>query len=81
MRTFRTLRVWDRVKSQFVDVPVEDPVDSQLSCEFCRYFDREGCICNGVGSEFYNRCIPFPHFIPKKQECVVRLPLDLMSYT
>jgi hypothetical protein len=81
MRSFRMLRVWDRVKAQFVDVPVEDPVDVQLSCEFCRYFEQKGCICNGVGSEFYNKQLPFPQYVPKKNECIVRLPPDLMTFT
>ena len=80
MRSTRTLRTWDKAQSDFVEVPVQYPPDTTLSCVECRYYDSEASRCNGVGSSQYERKIPFPGYVPKGRECAVRLPPDLLSF-
>jgi hypothetical protein len=80
MRNTRILRTWDKVRSDFVEVPVQYPPDTTLSCSECRYYDRKNGRCNGVGSSHYSRRIPFPGYVPRVRECAVRLPPDLLSF-
>ena len=80
MRTTRILRIWDKNRGDFVEVPVQYPPDTSLSCVECRYYDSEKGKCNGVGSSQYGRRIPFPGYIPRSRECAVRLPPDLLSF-
>ncbi len=80
MRTKRILRTWDKIRNDFVDVPVQYPPDTSLSCGDCRYYDCDTGQCNGIGSMQYQRRIPFPEYVPRDRECAVRLPLDLLSF-
>ena len=80
MRTTRILRTWDKNRGDYVEVPVQYPPDTSLSCVECRYYDSETRKCNGVGSSQYGRRIPFPDYVPRNRECAVRLPPDLLSY-
>ncbi|MFX1483877.1 MAG: hypothetical protein ACFFCP_11905 [Promethearchaeota archaeon] len=80
MRTTRILRIWDKTRGDFVEIPVQCPTDDSLSCGECRYYDTENTLCNGVGSTQYRRRIPFPDYVPKTRECAVRLPPELLSF-
>jgi hypothetical protein len=80
MRTTRKLRTWDKIRGDFVDIPVQYPPDATLSCGDCRYYDSETGQCNGVGSSQYRRKIPFPDYVPRSRECTVRLPPDLLAF-
>ena len=80
MRMTRILRTWDKTQGVFVEVPVQYPPDTKLSCAECRYYDSETRQCNGVGSSQYGRRIPFPEYVPMSRECTVRLPPDLLSF-
>ena len=80
MRTTRILRTWDKIRGDFVKIPVQYPPDTTLSCGECRYNDSETGQCNGVGSLQYRRKIPYPSYVPRIRECTVRLPPDLLSY-
>jgi hypothetical protein len=80
MRTTRIVRTWDKIRSDFVDVPVQYPPDITLSCVECRYYDMRTRRCGGIGSSQYGRKIPFPNYVPRSRECEVRLPPDLLSF-
>jgi len=80
MRTTRMVRVWDRRLAQFVEVPVQRTLDNGLACKDCRYFDERSHTCQGVGSQFYQKRVPHPNFVPRKDECEVRLSPDLLSF-
>ncbi len=80
MRTTRILRTWDKIRGDFVDVPVQYPPDTTLSCGECRYYNSETGQCNGVGSSQYRREIPFTDYVPRSRECTVRLPPDLLAF-
>lgn len=74
------VRCWDREKADFVHVPVQCSLDSSFSCRECRYFDDETRTCLGVGSAYYQRKVPYPEYVPRDNECEVRLPPDLLSF-
>ena len=74
------VRMWDRRLTQFVEVPVQRTLDNDLGCNECRYFDEESQICEGIGSQFYLKRIPHADFVPRKDECEVRLSPDLLSF-
>ncbi|KXH76594.1 MAG: hypothetical protein AM326_02375 [Candidatus Thorarchaeota archaeon SMTZ-45] len=80
MRATRTLRTWDRFKGDFVDVVVERPLDETMPCKDCRYYKQRNSKCEGVGSWYYRRRIPFPEFVPNASDCEVRLHPDLLSF-
>ena len=80
MRATRKVRMWDRKLSQFVEVPVQRTLDDVLACKDCRYFDEKSHNCQGVGSLFYQKRVPRPNFVPRKNECEVRLSPDLLSF-
>jgi hypothetical protein len=80
MRAVITKKEWDRVKAEFVEISVPNQPDDDLSCGACRYYDQETGICRGVGSRFYTRKIWKPSFVPRIEECAVRLPPDLLSF-
>ena len=80
MRAIATRKEWDRIAANFVEIPVPNRVDAELSCCECRYYDEETGICGGVGSKFYTRRIRSPEFVPRIHECDVRLPPDLLSF-
>lgn len=74
------LRTWDRKISDFVEVPVQRSLDCSLACGDCRYFDDETQLCEGVGSSYYQKRVPHREFVPRSNECEVRLPPDLLSF-
>jgi hypothetical protein len=80
MKTTRILRTWDKTRGDFVEVPVQYPPDTTLSCAECRYYNPETEQCDGVGSSQHGRKIPFPDYVPRERECSVRLPPDLLSF-
>ena len=80
MRARRIVRIWDKTRSDFVEVPVQYPPDTTLSCVECRYYDIQTRRCKGIGSSQYGRKIPFPNYVPRSRECKVRLPPDLLSF-
>lgn len=80
MRVTRILRTWDKNLGDYVEIPVQYPLDMTISCVECGYYDSEISMCNGVGSFHYGRKIPFPTYIPRSRECLVRLPPDLFSF-
>ena len=80
MKPRRLLRIWDRVRGEFVEMPVEYPIDTTLACTECRYFDDETQVCLGAGSTYYMKKIPYYEFVPLYSECQVRLPPDLLSF-
>ncbi|RDE16109.1 MAG: hypothetical protein C4K48_02390 [Candidatus Thorarchaeota archaeon] len=80
MRTTRVLRTWNRTKAEFVEIPVQYPPDTSLSCEECRYYDDGSGICLGVGSAYYMKKTPRHEFVPRYAECRIRLPPDLLSF-
>jgi hypothetical protein len=80
MRAPRVLRTWDRFKGDFVEVVVENPPDSTMPCMDCRHYDAKHSRCEGVGSWYYKRKIPFPGFIPNISDCEVRMHPDLLSF-
>ncbi len=80
VRAVRTRRAWDRVRGEFVLIPVQNSPDTDLSCSECRYFDKKSARCNGVGSRYYGRRIPSGSFVPRDTECEVRLPPELSSF-
>ena len=57
------VRVWDRRLAQFVEVPVQRTLDNDLACKDCRYFDEKSHICQGAGSQFYQKRVPHQNFI------------------
>lgn len=71
---------WNRRLAEFVEVPVQRTLDDGLACKECRYFDDESQICQGIGSIFYQKKIPHPNYVPRKVECEVRFPPDLLSF-
>ena len=73
-------RTWDKTRSDYVEVPIQYPPDTFLSCAGCRYYDFETRKCAGVGSSHYGRKIPYPEYVPRNRECIVRLPPDLFSF-
>ena len=74
------LRTWDRKIADFVEVPVQRALNCSLACKDCRYFDEESQICQGVGSAFYQKCVPHSKYVPRSSECEVRLSPDLLSF-
>ena len=80
MRATRQIRKWDRAKTEFVKVTVECSLDADMSCKDCRYYDSKNGKCQGVGSDYYMKQIPFPEFVPKPHECKVRLPPSLLAF-
>lgn len=80
MRAVANRREWDRVRAEFVEIPVPNQPDSNLSCGECRYYEQETGICKGVGSRFYTRKIWKPTFVCRIEDCAVRLPPDLLSF-
>jgi hypothetical protein len=80
MRTTRLLRIWDRFKGEFIEMPVQYPPDTTLACKECRYFDTESRVCLGAGSAYYMKKTPYSEFVPRRGECQVRLPPDLFSF-
>jgi hypothetical protein len=74
------LRTWDKIRSDYVEVPIQYPPDTSLSCAGCRYYDFETRKCTGVGSSHYRREIPYPEYVPRNRECIVRLPPELFSF-
>ena len=80
MRSTRILRTWDKTQGDYVEIPVQYPPDSTLSCIECRYYNQDTKQCDGVGSTQYGRRIPFPDYVPMSRECEVRLPPDLLSF-
>ncbi len=75
------MRKWDRRKAVFVDVIVQNPLDSSMSCQECRYYASISRTCSGVGSKYHMKRVPFPEFIPNQLECEVRLPPELLAFT
>jgi hypothetical protein len=80
MRATRTLRTWDRFKGDYVEIVVENPPDRTMPCMDCRYYDAKNSKCEGVGSWYYKRKIPFPGFVPNISDCEVRMHPDLLSF-
>jgi hypothetical protein len=80
MRAIAIRKEWDREIADFVEIPVPNQVDVELSCGQCRYYNPELGICGGVGSRFYTRRVRSPDFVPRIHECDVRLPPDLLSF-
>jgi hypothetical protein len=80
MRATRLLRAWDRARAEFVEIPIQYPPDTTLACRECRYIDKKSGICYGVGSAYYMKKTPYYEFIPRENECLVRLPPDLLSF-
>lgn len=80
MKYVRLDRVWDRRCAGFVEVPVAEPPDDTLQCQFCRYYQEETGTCKGLGSRYFGDEIPFPGFTPRLDECKVRLPPELYTY-
>jgi hypothetical protein len=80
MRAARQIRKWDRVRTEFVDVTIENELDIRMSCNDCRYFDSNSGKCHGVGSHYYLKQVPFAKFVPKPHECQVRLPPSLLTF-
>ena len=80
MRATRMIRMWDRKLAQYVQIPVQRPLDDDLACKDCRYFEENTHKCQGVGSQFYQKRVPHPNFVPRKDECTVRLSPDLLSF-
>lgn len=80
MRTTRMIRTWDRRLAEFVEVPVQRSLDCSLACKDCRYFDERTQLCQGVGSSYYEKRVSRPEFVPRSNECEVRLPPDLLSF-
>lgn len=72
--------MWDRARAEYVEIPVEYPPDASLSCNECRYFNRDSGLCQGVGSVYYMKKTPHHRFVPRHSECQVRLPPDLLSF-
>lgn len=73
-------REWDRLRVEFVDIPVQNPPDIELSCQECRYYDEQTNRCTGVGSRYYGKEVPSPDFVPRRYDCEVRLAPDLLSF-
>jgi hypothetical protein len=80
VRTTRKIRAWDRSIVQFVEVVIDPDPDLSMSCSECRFYDGTSRQCCGIGSTYYRKRIPFVNFVPRKDECEVRLPPDLGSY-
>ena len=80
MKTTKMVRYWDRNRADFVKIPIQCSVDCNLACHECRYFDGDTEVCNGVGSRYYQKRVPFPEYVPRSTECEVRLPPDLLSF-
>ncbi|TFG31304.1 hypothetical protein EU527_12735 [Candidatus Thorarchaeota archaeon] len=74
------VKMWDRRLAEFVEVPVQRTLDNNLGCKECRYFDEKSQICQGIGSIFYQKKIPHTNFVPRKIECAVRLPPELLTF-
>ncbi|TFF68544.1 hypothetical protein EU520_00260 [Candidatus Thorarchaeota archaeon] len=81
MNHVRIVKVWDKHHAQFVEIPIAEPPDKTLACEFCRYYEDETGMCRGLGSRYFGEKIPFPHFTPRLDECEVRLPPELCTYS
>ncbi|NWF96384.1 MAG: hypothetical protein HXY34_09620 [Candidatus Thorarchaeota archaeon] len=80
MKATRRTRAWDRVRLRFVDVFADRNPDFSMPCAHCRFYDATSRQCRGVGSAYYTRRVPFDDFIPRADECTVRLPPELTSY-
>jgi hypothetical protein len=80
MRAVRMRREWDRKRVEFVEIPVQNPPDDELSCSECRYYDERTGRCNGVGSRYYLKRVPSRNFVPKLYDCEVRLAPDLFAF-
>ena len=80
MKATRVVRKWDREKAAFVDVIIQAELDVSISCRDCRYYNPERGICEGVGSRYYKKRVPFAEFTPAPSECEVRLPPSLLAF-